>query len=291
MLGVASASCALLAGHVDPIPADDYLRSDTYMREQGYNVMADAGGVRPTTYGSEVQRVYVTGSTTAPPIVLFHELPGLRPEDVELGRELGHRFHVYVPLLFGVAGQNSNRMGYAEACSTNLFSCNSTTKPHRILGPLRDLVKVVCHVNCGIVGMCLTGSLPLALMTTNDHIMAIVVAQPSLPFFHPIWPFRPRLDVSTADLNSAIDAAIRRSASIYLTRYRHDLISSHRTFELLASTIGARVASTGVRFKVLEIPGHGHSTLVRDGGHALESELEFSELVSALNAGLRRSSS
>jgi len=290
VLGLAALSCAAFAARVGSNAIDEYLRSDTYMLERGYEVMRDGG--QPSTFGTEVtiQRTYVTGSPADPPILLFHELPGLRPEDVELGRELGHQFRVYVPLLFGVAGQDSSRLGYAEACSANVFSCERTKTPHRILHGLRELVKRVCRVDCGIVGMCLTGSLPLSLMPADDHIVSIVIAQPSLPFFHPVWPFRPRVDIAEADLDAAIDAGIRRSASIYLTRYRHDVISSHRTFTFLASRIGAKVDGTHVRFKAVEIPGHGHSTLVRDGGHALDSEREFSELVSALNAGLRRAS-
>src|SRR5260221_8044068 len=74
-------SCALITGHAQLIPTDDYLRSDVYMQERGFTVMTAGAPALPAQFGREIRRVYVTGS--GPRVILLHEMPGLRPEDVE----------------------------------------------------------------------------------------------------------------------------------------------------------------------------------------------------------------
>lgn len=288
LLALCLSGCTLVAGHAPPIPADGYARSDVYMRRTGFTILPDPNDASHAAhFGDEIRRVYLAGS--GPPVVLLHELPGLRPEDVELASELSEQFTVYVPLLFGVAGQSDNRLGYAQACASHLFSCEDRDTTHPITTPLRVLVRNVCvNADCGIVGMCLTGSLPLWLIT-EPHVVAIVLAQPSLPLFHPPWPIPARLDISDAEIATAATVAVERGASIYLTRYRHDLISSHRAFATLTKRIASRIQSSSVRFRSLEVPGHGHSTLVRDSGHAMQSEEGFHALIDALNATLRPS--
>jgi hypothetical protein len=263
-----------------PIPHDSFLRSDIYMERHGYHATG-------TAYGS-IQRVYVTGSGSR--VILLHELPGLREADVLLGEELGKYFEVHVPLMFGAAGQDDFKLGLREACDDwpyhgTQFRCRKANAKHPILADLERLVVDTCgdpKIKCGIVGMCLTGTVPLSLVGASPNVVSLVLAQPTLPFTLGWWSSA--LDISDGEMNKALQTAGNRGTSILLTRFEDDRDTRHAAFERLSRKIGA---VKGIDFVAHEVPGHGHSTLVHDtGGNAVEAELTFELVLQSLRKKL-----
>jgi len=169
---------------------------------------------------------------------LLHELPGLRDGDIDLGVRLGRTFRVWVPLLFGVPNQGNTGTspGKEQACDSGLFECHSTRASHPILDDLRTLVKRVCTAkDCAIIGMCLTGSFPLSLIH-DGRVVALVLAQPSLPFprwWKPFTFFRRGIDISETQTAAAMKVASEKQASVFMIPFHGDPLSSHRSFREL----------------------------------------------------------
>lgn len=275
--------CALWLGKpAPPVPSDALTASDAHMAKFGFRVMTDAANTSQPAAFDRIRRVYVKGS--GPRVILLHELPGLRDGDIEVGVALSDAFEVYVPLLFGVAGQNDPRIGIRQACRTRLFMCNDRDTRHPIVSDLLAMSKRVCGtVECGVVGMCLTGTVPLSLMEA-DGVVALVMAQPTLPMVWHIWPFA-GLDISEADTAKAMAAATERKASIYMLRYRGDFISGRRAFNRLVKRIAPAKEKLSF-FEARQVSGHGHSTLVTDPKHPHVAKEQLHAVVKALNARL-----
>ena len=128
--------------------------------------------------------VFKRGS--GPPVVIFHELPGLSPATFRLGHLLSEAgFTVYLPLLFGSPSEYAPRRNFFRVCLNPQFRCFSKTT----LGPIADEMKAVVdaidarhgRAGVGAIGMCLTGALPLELVAKKSPIKAAVVAQPAMP--------------------------------------------------------------------------------------------------------------
>lgn len=250
-----------------------------------YEIAKEAG--KPVDFGP-IKRVYVIGPPDAPPIVLLHELPGLRKGDIELGVRLGRSFRVWVPLLFGVAGDEND--GKKQACGKGRFDCHSTRASHPILDHLRPLVKRVCEArDCAIIGMCLTGSLPLSLIH-DGRVVALVLAQPSLPFPHWWNPFallHRGIDISESETAAAMKVASARQASVFMIRFHGDPLSSHKSFEALKRRIRP---APGISLTCTEEKGHflDHSSLIPDKDHPAASDRRFEALVKILDGRLRQ---
>ena len=271
-------------GSAPAILPDDYMKSDAHMARARFRVMPDPKDPSQPAAFNRIRRVYVTGS--GPKVILLHELPGLRDGDIELGAELGSRFEVYMPLLFGVAGQDDTGLGTRQACKTGLFQCNDRNTRHSITTDLLSMTNHICGgAECGVIGMCLTGSFPLYLMPA-EGVVALVMAQPTLPFVWHIWPFA-GLDISEEDTASAMSIAAQRKASIYMVRYRHDFISGHSAFNRLRKRIEASKAALSF-FDAREVSAHGHSTLVNDPKQPEVAREQVDAVVKALDARLRR---
>ena len=128
--------------------------------------------------------VYRIGPAGGPVVVLLHELPGLTPADIRLARCLAkEELNVYVPLLFGSFGQNAGLAGYNQACRSGRFECSRLS----VRSPILDRLEAVCdraaaesRAAIGVIGMCLTGILPLALL--RPGVEAAVICQPTVPF-------------------------------------------------------------------------------------------------------------
>lgn len=286
----AVAGCALgLRGALPPVTSDELHESDDHMKAAGFQVMADAANPSQPAAYNRVRRVYVTGTgRNAPRVILLHELPGLRDGDIHLGAALGKSFEVYMPLLFGVAGQDDSGRGNRQACKTHLFNCNDRNTRHPIVADLLSMTNQICRdADCGVIGMCLTGSVPLFLMQA-DHVAALVLAQPTLPTVWHIWPFS-GLDISEEDTAAALRIAEQRKASIYMVRYRHDWISGHSAFNRLRDRIASSKAKLSL-FDAREVNGSGHSTLVHDSKFPDVANEQLVAVMNALNVRLRRSS-
>ena len=165
-------------------------------------------------------------SLSKPPVLLLHELPGLNKSTIEYAASLQDQFTVYVPLLFGSYGQNSSRKGL-QAYNFNgewwkLYKPRGT---RRITQWLRHLLGDIAHQhpeqNIGIIGMCLTGAMPLALLD-NQQVNAVVIAQPSLPLLSWFKKGKRSLDLSDEEWETAKRQFKERSVYAYGVRFEKD---------------------------------------------------------------------
>jgi dienelactone hydrolase len=282
---VASLSgCVLwLTRAAGPEPPERLQAGDAHMAALGFRVVESADQA-PATFG-RIRRVYVKGS--GPRVIVLHELPGLGDGDIAVADALSkQQFEVYVPLLFGTAGQYEMLHGYRQACPSGLFNCFDRDTRHAITADLVAMANHVCGSGeCGVIGMCLTGTLPLSMLDAKG-VVAVVLAQPTLPIRLHVRSFE-GLDISEADTASAMERAAERQASIYMLRYRGDWISGRGAFNRLYERI---VPSKG-RLSFLdrqEVAGRSHSTLVHDAGHPHVATQQLQTVVKALNVRLRR---
>jgi len=286
---IAAAACALGLGGPLPAATPDELRdSDQQMKTAGFEVMpAGADSSLPATF-NRIHRVYVIGrGRNVPRVILLHELPGLRDGDIQLGAALGESFEVYLPLMFGTARQDDSGLGNRQACKSELFKCNDRNTHHPIVEDLLTMTNQICRdADCGVIGMCLTGSVPLFLMHA-DHVAAVVLAQPTLPVVWHIWPFA-GLDISEEDTAAAMKIAEARKASVYMLRYRGDWISGHSAFNRLRDRIAPSRDKLSF-FDSTEVKGGSHSTLVHDSKYPDVAHQQVAAVVKALNLRLRPS--
>lgn len=85
----------------------------------------------------------------------------------------------------------------------------------------------------GVIGNCLTGSLPLALLD-NPRIHAAVLAQPTLPLtiFRNDEEVRKSLGISKDEIEQAINS----SAKIFFVRFEQDCVSKPEKLETMWKT-------------------------------------------------------
>ncbi len=199
----------------------------------------------------EGKTVYYLGS--GPSIVLLHEIDGLSPACIDLGAELVKAgFTVHMPLLFGHAGEDNLVLGYFESC-WGAFACGSGGTDMKISRWLRKYVddltsRALPGQGIGVIGMCLSGGLPLNVMT-NPKVRAVVMSQPALPFGG-----RDKQDdvgVSSATMKSAQDSG----TPILAFRFLADTICTGERFKYLQGYFGTQF--TG---RQLDPPAGFHSS-------------------------------
>ena len=207
--------------------------------------------------------VWQIGPDSGPPVILLHELPGLTDDDLALARCLsGDGFRVYAPTLFGTLGQDSGAVGLAMACfgASPPFACAALSARSAILDTLEPLCdQIAAHhdasAGVGVIGMCLTGVLPMALL--SNHVVAAILCQPTLPFdFRKRRPDGPQLTdlgLGVQDLQEASESTV----PVLLMHYANDHLSPSQRIQAFAERFGQRVAT-------IELPGDGHSSLAGD---------------------------
>jgi len=209
---------------------------------------------------------YRIGPDKARAIVLLHELPGLSPDDLALARCISKEgFRVYAPLLFGDPEQDDLVKGFGQSCKAGLFACNDLSARSAILDRIETFCGNVAKENgpIGVVGMCLTGVFPLALLP--NQVRAAVLCQPTLPFSTvPGWPTDKQLTdlgLGQTDLAEAMESKVPFLAMHYAKDRRCPI----KRIEEFQNVFGARVA-------VISLAGGGkHSSLAGDfdpGGFA-----------------------
>ncbi len=232
----------------------------------------------PLTHSGITHSVYCLDDGRAkPPVILLHELTGLTPGTLAYAEELSEQFTVYVPLLFGTKSRFSPASGlwaYWFGGLLDFFPHGEWGLPSHGSQPivhwLRGLVShVVAHhqgQRIGIIGNCMTGSLPLALLDAPE-VVAVVVAQPALPMR--VWwvsdEDRSSLGLSSEDLTIARQS----SAKIYGVRFETDCMADRAKHLVMQREFGDR-------FRDGEIPAHtyqpdgqrinAHSTLIASWG-------------------------
>jgi dienelactone hydrolase len=191
------------------------------------------------------------------PVLLLHELPGLIPECVRLGRDLANEgFKVYMPLLFGEAGQR-DRLAFLRICWNREFHACARRKTSPVVNWLRHVIDRISQqnggTNVGVIGMCLTGNFALTLIA-HPSVNGAVCCQPSLPLMRTDKFFA----MDEADYQASIDAAKQLGESCILgARYKRDPFSSKKQWGWITDAYGASM-------KVVEPEGRKHATLTLD---------------------------
>ena len=211
------------------------------------------------------RRVYVTG-TTGPAVILLHEVSGLTEQTFATARQLASAgYAVLVPLLFGAPGESAATRNIRRVCGDDQFACNRGARTSPEVVWLRELARHARErwpegKGVGVIGMCLTGSFPLAMLRAPE-IVAPVLCQPTLPFNR--WNPLHALGWFTDQWALAVDAAdlafAQTSTSMPLLgiRYKGDRRCRKKRFERLTREFPGR-------FFRVDFPGAHHSTLVGD---------------------------
>jgi dienelactone hydrolase len=145
---------------------------------------------------------------SGPLVVVVHEVPGITPKVAAFAEEVvSAGFTVVMPDLVGTPGKEMSN-GYAmsslaKVCVSKEFTAMAQNKTSPIIGWLRalgrSLHQEIGGKGIGAVGMCFSGGFALGMML-DDHMLAPVLSQPSLPF--PMGAKR------AADLNLSPDDAL-----------------------------------------------------------------------------------
>lgn len=238
-----------------------------------------------TADGKE-RAVFRTGA--GPAVLVLAEVPGITPLVAAFARRVAAAGCTAVlPHLFGEPGREPST-GYglrtlAWACVSKEFTMLATGRTSRVTSWLRALGRAE-HARCGgpgigVVGMCLTGNVALA-MTVDPVVLAPVMTQPSLPV--PLTGRHRRdLNLSGADL-----AAVRRrvrddGVCVIGLRFTGDGFVPGERFarlrdELGDGFVGVEIdSSPGNRWG---IPANAHSVLtehlVDEEGHPTRAALD-----------------
>lgn len=238
---------------------------------------------QPFARGGMTHSVFcLNDGTDKPPVLLLHELTGLSPGTLAYAEELSKDFTVYVPLLFGEKGKFSLTKGlsaYWFKGSMEFFPGGEWGVPSHGSAPivnwLRGVVQKVgerhAHQSIGIIGNCLTGPIPLALLN-HPRVNAAVLAQPALPmpFWWPTDADKKSLGLTDDDLQYARKSAAR----IYGLRFETDCISDPAKQETLRDEFGDRYMTGEIQATAYQVEGKpvkAHSTLIgswREHGEA-----------------------
>ncbi|MDF0672888.1 MAG: hypothetical protein P0120_00905 [Nitrospira sp.] len=210
--------------------------------------------------------------TDKPPVLLLHELTGLSPGTLAYAEELSKDFTVYVPLLFGEKGKFSLTKGlwaYWFRGSMEFFPGGEWGVPSQGSAPivnwLRGVVQKVGErhrqQSIGIIGNCMTGSIPVALLD-HPQVAAVVVAQPALPlrFF---WWYTDADHKSLGISSEDIVHAERSTAKIFGLRFQTDCISHPDKMNTLRERFPDRFQFDGeIEYRMKGKPAKAHSTLI-----------------------------
>jgi dienelactone hydrolase len=185
-------------------------------------------------------------------VVLIHELPGMMPECVDLGRRLADEgFTVYMPLLFGAAGENYGSKPLLWPCVWREFSVLSRKGKSPAADWLRALARRAHEERggkgVGAIGMCFTGRFALSMMM-DAGVIAPVLSQPASSY-----------DAAAMGIpDEEWDNAVRRSKdedrTVLGLRFEGDPLCRRQRFETLKEGFGER-------FREVVVPGSGHSVL------------------------------
>lgn len=138
--------------------------------------------------GAMTHDVYRRGS--GPGIIVVHEIPGITPAVERFANELvDSGFTVVMPDLVGTPGKAPSGAYLASSmmrvCISREFTTMALGRTSPIISWLRALGRSL-HLDIGgpgigAIGMCFSGGFALGMMV-DDHVVAPVLSQPSLPF-------------------------------------------------------------------------------------------------------------
>ncbi|MDF0666293.1 MAG: hypothetical protein P0119_09525 [Nitrospira sp.] len=229
--------------------------------------------------------------TGKPPVLLLHELTGLSPGTLAYAEELSKDFTIYAPLLFGEKGKFSLTKGlsaYWFRGSMEFFPGGEWGVPSQRSAPIVNWLRGVVQKlgerhtqqSIGIIGNCLTGSIPVALLD-HPRVAAVVVAQPALPLR--FWWYTDADHKSLGISPEDIAHAERSRAKIFGLRFQTDCISHPDKMNTLRKRFPDRFRFDGeIEYRMNGKPAKAHSTLVgswREQGEAGQPSRDAREKV------------
>ncbi len=229
---------------------------------------------QPISHAGITHSVFcLNDGTSKPPVLLLHELTGLTPATLAYAEELSNDFTVYVPLLFGEKGKLSLTSGlwaYWLRGMVDFFPGREWGVPSQGSAPIVDWLRgVVQQIGkrhnsqyIGMIGNCITGPLPLAMLD-HPQVQAVVVAQPALPmcFWYYTDKDKQSLGLSRDDLKRAKES----TAKIYGLRFETDCISDRAKLHTLRDQFGGRFLDGEIPASAYQRAGKpttAHSTLI-----------------------------
>lgn len=221
---------------------------------------------QPFAHEGITHSVYcLNDGTSKPPVLLLHELTGLTPGTLAYAEELSKDFTVYVPLLFGEKGRFSPASGLLAYWGTSEWATHegsSTPIVEWLRGVVRRIGERHHEQRLGVIGNCMTGPLPVALLN-NPQVGAAVVAQPALPmrFWYATDADKRSLGLSHDDLYQAKTS----TAKIYGLRFETDCMSDPAKLHTLRAEFGERFMNGEIPARAYQQEGkptNAHSTLI-----------------------------
>ena len=196
---------------------------------------------QPFSHADITHSVYcLNDGTSKPPVLLLHEMTGLSPGTLAYAEELSKDFTVYVPLLFGQKGKFSPNSGLWAYWFQHEWTVPSQGSPPLVTwlrGVVREIGNRHTDQTIGMIGNCMTGPIPLALLD-NPQVTAVVVAQPALPmrFWRQTDEDKQSLGLSADDLRIAQQSTAR----IYGVRFETDCMADRAKHITLQKEFGER---------------------------------------------------
>ena len=189
-----------------------------------------------------------------PPVLLLHEMPVLSIGVLELAQRLADEgFTVYVPLLWGGEDddQNSTLRGFGEALAFTFgrpeWKADSASSERPIVTEIASLARNITRRHpgqkLGLIGLCLTGIFPVALLGEPQEIpnlSGIVISQPSIPLVANTESRREASGLTPVRLDLARTRATRKKLEILGFRFEFDQVSPAARFLKLHEFFGDR---------------------------------------------------
>jgi len=236
----------------------------------------------PFTHDGMVHEVYwkrpKDSNKPVPAILVIHELPGMTENCLNFAdRLVDNGFAVYLPLLFGKAGESStipavltnSLINTGRICISKEFYALKEQQSSPITNWLRALCR---HIHTqpehqgfsgiGAIGMCLSGGFVLSLMI-DPAVMAPVASQPSLPFGLTDSK-KKALGISPEELAEAKVRA--KETELLALRFEEDGICPAQRFETIKRKFG-----DDVQFKIISATERKRDG-IRSSPHAIFTE-------------------
>jgi hypothetical protein len=136
--------------------------------------------------------VWRSKNHSGPPILVLHELNGLNPAVLDFCLELERNgWTAYAPALWGGYGWDKLRASVDELhAASPRWQLHDRKTSGEVLNDCAAMTHWISRLHGGqrvvVMGNCLTGSFPLALLGERS-VRAGILCQPALPMPHPEW--------------------------------------------------------------------------------------------------------
>jgi dienelactone hydrolase len=236
----------------------------------------------PFEYGG-IRRDVFRREAAGPPVLVFHELPGLGDSTLRVAERIGAHGDLtpVLPVLVGSAGQEAWIQNGVQICVGWEFVTFASGRTSPIVAWLRGLAARESAraggSSVGVVGMSFSGGLALS-MAVDPLVEVAITSQPALPITYRGWPGGKARDLgmSPGDLACVAGRVARGEAVVRAVRYAEDTKSPPARMTRIAAELGPGVVMT-------PILGSGHSVLA-DGA---TDRLAHPDAARALNEAVR----